>query len=60
MQVTVSAEEHTLLLAILEQRHRELLNEIWHTDHREFKELLKKQERMLDALLYRLRMPLVA
>ncbi len=51
--LNMSAEEHELLLSILSERHRELMNEIWHTDHREFKERLKKQERILEAMMNR-------
>ena len=36
-------------------RHRELLNEIAQTDHREFKQGLLKDEKLLDSLLGRLR-----
>ena len=32
MELLLSTEEHQLLLDILEQRHRELLKEISHTD----------------------------
>ena len=37
MELTLSSEEQQLLLQILEQRHRELLKEISHTDHHQFK-----------------------
>ena len=60
MQLTLSTDEHDLLMNILEQRHRDLMKEIWHTDNREFKELLRKQEKLLDMMLHRLRMPVVA
>jgi hypothetical protein len=56
MELILSAEEHELLLSILEERHRELLKEIWHTDHREFKDLLRGQEKLLQAMLDRLLM----
>jgi hypothetical protein len=55
MELTLNNEEQELLLSILEQRHRELLKEITHTDHREFKQGLRKNERLLDSLLSRLR-----
>jgi hypothetical protein len=55
MDLTLTAEEHELLLSILEQRHRELMKEIWHTDHREFKELLPRHEKLLEAMVSRLR-----
>ena len=37
MELILNTEEQELLLSILEQRHRELLKEIAHTDHHEFK-----------------------
>jgi hypothetical protein len=55
MELTLSAEEHEFLLNILEQRHQGLLKEIWHTDHQEFKKLLRENEKMLEALITRLR-----
>ncbi len=59
MQLTLSTEEHDLLLKLLEKRHRELMKEIWHTDHRDFRDLLRKEEKMLDSMLHQLRMSLV-
>ena len=55
MELTLSTEEQQLLLDILEQRHRELLKEISHTDHREFKQALGKNEKLLESVLSRLR-----
>lgn len=55
MELTLSAEEQEFLLNILEQRYRALLKEIDHTDHREFKELLRRDEKLLDSLVCRLR-----
>lgn len=55
MELILTAEEQELLLSILEQRHQELLKEIWHTDHREFKELLRRHEKLLESMLSRLR-----
>lgn len=55
MELILSAEERVLLLSILEQRHQELLKEIAHTDHRHFKQGLRKNEKLLDSLLGRLR-----
>jgi hypothetical protein len=55
MQLILSTEEQQLLLEILEQRHRELLKEISHTDHHEFRQALRKNERLLDSMLSRLR-----
>ena len=55
MQLTLNTEEQVLLANILERSHRELLNEIVHTDSREFKQGLIKDEKLLGALLGRLR-----
>jgi len=55
MELTLSAEEQEFLSNILEQCHRELLNEIAHTDHRAFKQGLLKDEKLLDSLICRLR-----
>ena len=55
MELTLNAEERDLLVVILEQRHRELLKEIAHTDHRDFKQGLRNNERLLESLLGRLR-----
>ncbi len=55
MEFTLNTEEKELLLAILEQRHQELLKEIAHTDRRDFKQGLRKDEKLLDSVLSRLR-----
>jgi len=55
MEFTLNTEEQELLLSILDGRHRELVNEIAHTDHRVFKQDLRKDERLLDSLLSRVR-----
>jgi hypothetical protein len=55
MELRLTSEEHELLLRILEQHHRGLLNEIWHTDRREFKLALRDDEKMLEALVNRVR-----
>ncbi len=55
MELTLSAEEQEFLLSILEQRDRELLGEIAHTDRREFKQGLRRDEKLLESLVCRLR-----
>jgi hypothetical protein len=55
MDLTLTYEEIELLTGILEQRHRELLKEIAHTDHREFRKSLRSNEKMLESILNRLR-----
>lgn len=54
MELTLTDEEQAFLLEMLEQCHRELLNEIAHTDHRDFKQRLLKCESTLDSLVGRL------
>ena len=54
-ELILNTEEQEFLLAILEQRHRELSKEITHTDHHEFRQTLRKNERLLDSVLSRLR-----
>ena len=55
MELTLTMEEWELLLEILGERHRALLREIAHTDHREFKVLLRKREKLLESVENRLR-----
>lgn len=60
MELTLEPAEYELILRILGQHHRALLNEIWHTDHREFRLALREDEKLLESLLVRLRGALVA
>ncbi len=53
VSLTLSEEERELLIEMLEDRHRALLHEIWHTDHRDFKASLQKKEKVLESLLSR-------
>jgi len=55
MEFTLTTEEQQLLLDILEQRQRELLKEISDTDHHEFKQSLRKNEKLLESILSHLR-----
>ena len=55
MELVLSDEEQEFLAKILEERHRELLEEIAHTDRRDFKEGLRRNEKVLESLVYRLR-----
>lgn len=55
MELTLTVEERDLVLEILSQRHRELLREISHTDHHEFKLALRKKEQLLDSVVNHLR-----
>lgn len=55
MELTLSNAEQAFLLEMLEERHRELLEEIAHTDRREYKEELRKNEKLLESLVSRVR-----
>jgi len=55
MELILTAEEHELLLSVLEQRHRGIQTEISHTDHHEFKVLLRKHEKLIESMLGQLR-----
>ena len=55
MDLTLTYDEVELLVGILEQRHRELLKEIAHTDHHQFRKSLRKNEKTLESILIRLR-----
>jgi len=55
MELTLTIEEWELLSEILGERHRALLREISHTDHREFKFVLLKREKLLESIVERLR-----
>ena len=55
MELTLNTEEQKLLISTIDRRHQELLNEIAHTDSREFKQELRKDEKLLDSLLSRVR-----
>ena len=55
MELSLNVEEQGFLSNILEQHHRELLHEIAHTDSREFKQGLRRNEKLLDSLICRLR-----
>jgi len=41
MELHLTSDQRQLLQEILEERHRELLREIGHTDHHHFKEVLR-------------------
>lgn len=60
MELTLSAQEQHLLEQILEARYRVLQKEIAHTDHREFKQTLRDNEKLIEAMLERLRTASIA
>jgi hypothetical protein len=55
MELILSSEEGRLLVEVLEERHCQLLREICHTSHRDFKMILKNNERLLESILNKLR-----
>jgi hypothetical protein len=55
MELTLTVEERDLVLEILGKGHRELLREISHTDHHEFKLALRKKEKLLESVVSRLK-----
>lgn len=54
MEITLTPEEAELLLSVVEHRHREILKELWHTHHGEFKNSLRKSEKLLESIMNRL------
>jgi hypothetical protein len=55
MELILSAQEQRLLEDILEERHLALQREIARTDHREFKQALRNNEKLIESMLSRLR-----
>jgi hypothetical protein len=51
MELRLTSDQRRLLQEILEERHRELLREIAHTDHLHFKEVLRKKAKALESIL---------
>ena len=51
MELHLTSEQRQLLQEILQERHRELLHEISHTDHYHYKEVLKTRVKALESLL---------
>ena len=60
MELELTAEDRELLSEILERRLRELQKEISHTDHRQFKALLRGNEKRIESLLRRVRVNVIA
>lgn len=54
MVLELTHDEALFLREILEEHHRELLLELSHTDHKEFRQLLRKKENAVQALLSKL------
>ena len=56
MELPLSTEEAEVVWDILADRHRELVRQISHTSHSEFKITLRHREVVLDAVIKRLSM----
>ena len=54
MQLELTADEHALLVTILDQALRDLKEEVYHTETMEYKEALKQREQLLQGLLSKL------
>ena len=57
MELLLNLEEKRLVMEVLEEHHRQMLREISHTDHHEFKVALKKKEQLLESVLNKLSEP---
>ncbi len=55
MELILSDTEQEFLIKVLEQCQRELSQEIAHTDRREFRHELTRDEELLESLVCRLR-----
>jgi hypothetical protein len=55
MELILTEEERELLLTIVERRYHDLQTEISHTDHHEFKLVLRRHEELLESMMSRLR-----
>jgi len=55
MELRLNAQEHRLLLEILEDRHKSLIHEIARTDHREFKHELQARCSLIEDMIKRLK-----
>jgi hypothetical protein len=56
MELELTGEDREFLSEVLERRLRELQKEISHTDHRDYKALLRGNEKRIESMLGRLRM----
>lgn len=54
MELILTEEEREFVVQVLEQRHRDMVKEISHTDHHHFKEVLKRKALVLESVLARL------
>ena len=55
MELMLSSAERELLMEVLEERHRGLLQEISRARHHEFKSALKNKEKLLESMVNKLK-----
>ncbi len=55
MEIAITTEEKELLIEILQERRDTFLREISRADNRDFKELLRRKEQLVESLLDRVR-----
>jgi cation transport regulator ChaB len=54
MEILLTPEERELVREILQERQRELLKEIFHTDHHEYRDGLRRREKLLEGVVTKL------
>ena len=54
MRVEITAEEQAVVIELLEQAYRDLKEEIYHSEARDFKDQLKSREALLANVLQKL------
>jgi hypothetical protein len=57
VSLALNDEERELIEELLEERHRNLLLEIAHTDHYHFKVVLRKKAELVESVLSRFMVP---
>lgn len=55
MEFAITADEKEVLIEIIQERRDTFLREISRADNRDFKNLLRRKEQLLEALLSRIR-----
>jgi len=55
MELQITQPERELMVEILSHRYRELLHEVSKTSSRDFKSLLKEDEKVIEGLLLKLK-----
>ncbi len=54
MEILLTREEKELVVEVLQERHRTLLKEIFRTHHHEYRDALRKREKLLERILNKL------